>query len=451
MKRIICFLITALLLFSGCNNTLTAETSGQTEMDETNGSSTFTIAGELLTSQSIFVSGNQLFFHDNGYLSYLNFETGKTFVMCPDPLCLHGGDKKVDSECRAITFDDGHESVLVDGNEIWFTAWSYKKRSDGMHDRVLQLRMMDLKTMDLKIYLEDNTIIFREFWRYDGKTYLSYPNQITDEQGRVSYNGGNICRLEKNGKLTVVLESSDNHPYWSIVNVDESGLYVLSSDGVYRTDEEFSYLEPVDEGYSGEIMNGYTYYLEKTDEKQTAKGDTADVEIEEEFSLLDTSATVYRLMRRKLDGNSEPEELYKPVFGMNHTLAMNPKFFYLDHKRGLVYLIPLELSHQGSLLWEEDDPMTMQQMNITKPILTNIYSLTNGKLIELNPDTGETRVVLSDTGSDIVNLFGVKDGKVLAEFKLYNADELIRLKQSGENMSSSMDYRWKGSMELNID
>jgi len=34
---------------------------------------------------------------------------------------------------------------------------------------------------------------------------------------------------------------------------------------------------------------------------------------------------------------------------------------------------------------------------------------------------------------------------------LYNADELIRLKQSGENMSSSMDYRWKGSMELNID
>jgi hypothetical protein len=113
--------------------------------------------------------------------------------------------------------------------------------------------------------------------------------------------------------------------------------------------------------------------------------------------------------------------------------------------------MPLELTHQGSLLWEEDNPMTMQHMNITKPILTNVYSLTNGKLIELNPETGETRVVLSDTGWDIVNLFGVNDGKVLAEFKLYDTEELFPMRETGELTGSSFDYRWKGSMEFNIE
>ena len=444
MKRIFCIVITVLLLLCGCEHALPEKN----DLEENKTS--FTMAGELLTAQASIVSGNRLFFHDNGYLSYLNFETEKTFVMCPDPLCLHDGDKNVESECRAITFSDGHESVLVDGNEIWFHAWAYKKRSDGMYDRVLQLRMMDLETMELKIYLEDNTVIFREFWRYDGKTYLSYPEAVTDEQGRISYTGGNICRLEKNGKLTVVLESVDQLA-WRIANVDESGLYVANINGVYRTDAEFSYLEPVDEGYDGDIMDGYAYYLERTDEKQTSEGDSVDVEIEKEFSRLGTSVSVYRLMRRKLDGTTEPEELYRPVAGMVDTLAMNPKLFFLDKENGLVYLMPLELTHQGSLLWEEDNPLLMQQMNITKPILTNVYSQTNGKLIELNPETGESRVVLKDTGWDIVNLYGVKDGKVLAEFILYDTEELFQMRKNGELSGSSFAYRRKGAMELNID
>ena len=92
-KTFLCAALALMVLLCGCR-----QTSEPISGDESKESS-FTMAGELLTAQASFVSGTRLFFHENGYLSYLNFDTGNTLVLCPDPLCLHDGDKKVDSEC----------------------------------------------------------------------------------------------------------------------------------------------------------------------------------------------------------------------------------------------------------------------------------------------------------------------------------------------------------------
>ncbi len=440
-KRMLAAALLAAMTIAGCG-------SGDIpEKNPVEDAPAFEREGELLAASASFMADGRLYFHDNGYLSYLNLAAGTQNVLCTDPLCLHDGDQYIYSECPAITFETDRGQVLVDGGEVWFTAWGYKERADGMADRFLQLHKLDLESGKKTVYLEESEALTLPFWRYAGETYLSLPSEHTDEKGKITQYGGSICRLEKNGSLTVLLEDPDREN-WRLAGVDESGLYVSGTSGLYRTGKDFSKLEPVPIEGRGIIRGGYVWWLEMTDEKQTAEGDKPDVEIAEEFSVLDGRGHVFRLMRRKLDGSSEAEELYRPVYGLPSTTAPDPSTFWIDPDSGLVYLVPLELSHLGSLLWEEDNPFIIKNMGLTKPIMTNFYTMTGGRLVELNPETGEARDILTGSGADIVNLYGVKDGKVYAEFKLYEPDRLKELKKEGQAQGSRMDYRWKGSMEV---
>jgi len=444
-KAFLCAALAALLL-SGCETNPENNDNIDAPKDRL---IRFEQHGELTASASSYYSNGFLYYHENGYLSYMNVETGATNTLCWDPLCLHD-EQHIYSTCPAITFDDGFLRVLEDDGMVWFTAWDYIERSDGFSDMVYQLRSLDIKTNKLTVYFEKNDVRFFDFWRYNGNTYITMPQVYTDEEGRIYTRGGALCRLEKNGTLTTLMAAEKETDNWTLCAVDENGLYVMNTQTgeCFRTDEQFAHKEAVSGKMNGNLYDGYVYYLERTDNKQTAEGKTVDVEIMEDFSVLDYKTTEYRLMRCAVDGDAEPEELYSPVRMPESNITTETQVFWIDRDNGKIYIVPCDLVWKDYILWEETSPVITQQMQVTKPILTNIFSVTNGRLVELDPETMQTRDILYDTGSDIVDIYAITDGKIAAEFKLYDPAQIRELQERGELQSSRLDYRYNDVIDL---
>jgi len=162
IKKTLCLVLTTLLL-SGCNNQSTVQQQEDTVTSDEQTIS-FIQHGELLTASQSYYENGFLYFHDGQFLSYMNVESGVTNVLCWDPLCLHE-EAYIDSDCKAITFNDGWLRVIADDGMIWFTAIDHVKRSDGYYDMVYQLRCLNAETDELTVYLEKNDIRFFDFCR----------------------------------------------------------------------------------------------------------------------------------------------------------------------------------------------------------------------------------------------------------------------------------------------
>ena len=447
MRKLCYILMLALFLILTACDSQGGEGTGEQTDEGT--SFSFEQHGELLTSSASYYENGFLYYHEDQHLYYMNVETGAADVLCWDPLCLHE-EANIYSTCKAITFDDGWLRVIADDGMIWFTAWDHIPRSDGFSDRVYQLRCLNVETNELTVYFEKNDIQFFDFWRYNGNTYISMPQVYTDEEGRTYTRGGALCRLEKNGSLTTVLAVGDDFDDWKLCSVDKNGLYVKNAQtGAYfRTDETFEPREAVSVSMSGDIYDGYVYYLERTDNKQTVEGKTVDVEIMEDFSVLDGRMTEYCLMRCSIEGDSAPEVVYSPVRMPEANTTSTTRVFWIDRENGKIYIVPCELTWKDYILWEETDTFAMQQMQINKPILTNIFSYTNGRLVVLDLKTMEARDVLCDTGSDIVDIYAITNGKIAAEFSLYDPVRIRELQEKKELQSSHLEYRYNGVMPL---
>jgi len=446
MKRVLILLLTAFLLVS-CGS------DGKDPAETPSGESVPT--GKTLpfaAAENGYYANGMLYYTDHGFVRYVNLDTGEDRVLCYDPLCTHD-DETVTSDCQCIAYHaaDGFTGrVLADGDRIWFLAEEQPGKIPGDFTTYYQLRCIDLDNMSLNVYLRTNEMHIYDFWMYGGEIYLSMPKEETDENGRLHYTGGSIYRLEKNGKLTMVLEDRDGGQY-RLLDSGEDGVYYHAKFGngeLYRASADFSSSETaavLNGVYNIRISGGYVYYMKKNGNSYNIPLDGAAGDFNEEISVRELRGEEYGLYRMKLDGGAE-ETVYPSMPQVRSNSVIDYSTYLIDEENGLIWLAPLEASCTGFGIWEPD--LLMMQMGADgKSILTGVFSETGGRILALDADTLTSAAEYTVPGWDAVDLYAVENGRVMGLFRLTDAEKLKQLHET-EGLNSRWEYDAYGAFIL---
>ena len=459
MKKVFAVLLTALLLVSCSSekqplnfteNPLTDEvpTSPVIRADETL---------PLHASSSAYYADGTIYFAEGGWLKYMPVETGEARVFCFDPLCIHD-ELRLDSDCPAIVYDSSTR-VIVENGVCYFIARHSVQTGAASSEDTWQLRAIDIESSRLRVLYETD-IQFFDFWLLGDTIFLTEPAVVElDEDGKMTYlSGKNIVRLEKNGKTTVMLEDADEL-YPELIGSDGGALYYTSKytgGTVYRTDYGFERSETaatVERGAcSFEIHDGWIYYIRRTGEYFEESGEEIAGEFDEQLSVLSAPAERCELVRQRLNGEGEIETVCASVPMPKLNAQLSNRLFCIDRERNWLYYVPLELSYRGCVVWEippEEAAFYLRfgEMH-DRPVLTKKFSLTGGRLVELDLDTMQARDVLTDCGADIVDLYGVEDGRVWAQFEPYDVEKIEDLRAAGVKSDTRLTYSMIGSEEI---
>lgn len=418
MKKLICVILAILLLLCGCDQNLT-ENPRESEHTDTISENRFT--GDtlpLITAKSGFCSDGYLYFIDSGWLSFTILKSGQTQVLCFDPLCSH---EVITSEttCFALAnINDFESRVLVHDGKVWFTARTLSKTPGGTE--YTQLRSLDLDTMKLEVYLEKNELSITDFWFYGDEIYLSMPTVKEKEDGSIYYAGGSIYRLDKNDRLSTVLEDTEDAQFQLLASGDGCVYYSGKfGDGtVYKTTPDFSYTEAaavLPGVFNIQFYDGYVYYQKRTGNQQTTKCPPLEGEFDENISITDYTHSEVSLCRMKLDGTNKEELVYASMPIARSNVVLNHRNYHIDSETGLIYLVPLEVVCKGYTIWEPDSLMLKMGAS-GKDILTGYFSITNGRLIVVNADTLKVVREYTDLGLDILDIYSIEDGKLMGNF-----------------------------------
>ena len=408
--------MTILLLLCGCDNQIPPE-----RHEDSGNFTTYEWTDEtlpLITAKSGFTSDGYLYFVDNGWLSFTILKTGQTQVLCFDPLCSH---EQITSEttCFALAnINDFESRVLVYDGKVWFTARTFSKTPGGTE--YIQLRSLDLDTMKLEVYLEKNELSITDFWFYGDDIYLSMPAVKEQENGRISYAGGSIYRLDKKDKLTMVLEDTEDVQFQLLAS-GKGCVYYSSKFGdgtVYKATPDFSYTETaavLPSVFNIQFYDDYVYYQRRTNNSQSAECPAVEGDFDENISITNFVHSEVALYRMKLDGSNAEELVYASMPIARSNVVLNHKNYHIDSETGLIYLMPLEVVCKGYTIWEPDS-MMLKMGASGKDILTGYFSITNGRLIVVNADTLEVVREYTDLGLDILDIYSIEDGKLMGNF-----------------------------------
>lgn len=455
MKRLFCFLMTALLLLCGCDNQTTANPPQQ---DDATTDSAFEFTGEVLPlkqAQNAYYADGNLYYCKDSFVRFTILESGHDQVLCFDPLCPHD-DKTLfrDCPCPAVCFQDSLLArVLVDDGKAWFLATVFPGAESDKAVRY-HLRCMDLDSMKTKIYLEKNEMRIWDFWKYGDDIYLLMPTQKTKEDGTLTTSGGDIYRL--NGTKAEIVYASPDGTRTTLLSSGPGSIYFTTEGGTtQQASPDFSVITdakdyPLSLGLNQQIFDGYVYYQKKTGKCIVIDGILTEGDYADEVSTL-VSEGFYEvsLYRQKLGGDGTEELVYASMPEPDY--FKNSCNYYIDKDSGKIYLTPLDPVCVGYTVWEEKASIAAIS-GITKPILTNVFSSTSGRLVAVDTKTLEARDVLSNADVDILDIFAVENGKVMGNLKLNNIDKLIEMKEDFEgrhnSVSSSLKYDYYGSIPL---
>lgn len=361
MRRFILTLTAVLLLLCGCNNE-TPPNQPQTD-DVTHTTNIQMVTSEtlpLITAKSSFNSGGYLYFIDDGWLSFTILASGQTQVLCFDPLCSHE-EKNAETTCSALSnVSDMESRVLVHDGKVWFTAKNLpKKLGDPQY---IQLRSLDLGTMKLEVYLEKNELSIMDFWFWGDDIYLSMPTVKEQENGGIYYEGGSIYRLEKNDKLTLMAEDTDDKQFQLLASGEDCIYYggKFGDGTIYKTTPDFSHTETVavlPNVYHIQFYDDYVYYQRRTGNSQSAECPTVKGDFDENISIISCAQSEVSLYRMKPDGSNTEELVYGFMPTLRSNTVLNYRNFYIDSETGLIYLVPLEVSCKGYTIWKPDSRM----------------------------------------------------------------------------------------------
>ncbi|MBQ4575620.1 MAG: hypothetical protein IJA85_10585 [Clostridia bacterium] len=455
MKKLI-FILTMLILLCGCagnSDKNTTDSDGDAEkIDIAIGGGTL----PLLTAKESGYSTGQVYFSEKSFINYLNIDTGEERILCFDPLCDHNDDPvTTDCECPAYHAVSGFLSrILVDKNRVWFTAEVSASGKPGDFTRYTQLRCIDLDDMSLKVYLEKNEVGIYDFWKYGENFYLCMPSEQMSDNGDRYYAGGSIYRLEKNGKLTLVLEDSQNIQYELLASGEGCIFYrgKFGSGEIYRAKEDFSGSEKV-AALSGvfniRFHDDCIYYMKKTGESYRLEGNAVEGDFDTEISNTFIAGNEYALFRRKIGDDTE-ELVYGSMPQVSSNAVINRCSYYIDAAENMIWLTPLQPSHCGDIIWEQD--LSMMQMGASgKDVLTQIFSSTSGKLVAIDCDTLEVVGEMSGLDYDVMDICVVNNRKLIGQFRLMNVDRLKELNAAGVKMNSRWEHDYYGILELEGD
>ena len=372
----------------------------------------------LISAENAFYSNGYLYFVDHGWLNYTNLKTGQTQVICFDPLCTHDVITS-ETTCSALSNVNDFESrVLVHDGKVWFVAKTLSKTLGA--PIYTQLRSLDLDTMKLEVYLEKNELSITDFWFYGDNIYLSMPVVKEKENGHIFYSGGSIYRLDKNDKLTMSLEDTEDVQF-QLLSSGEGCVYYRGKFGdetVYKTTPDFSYTEVaavLPSVFNVRFYDDYVYYQRQTNNSQRADCPAVEGDFDENISITHCTHSEVSLYRMKLDGTNEEELIYASMPMPRNNVVLNYKNYYIDDETGLIYLVPLEVVCKGYTIWKPDSVMIKMGAS-GKDIQTGYFSITNGRLIVASADTLEVVREFTDLGLDILDIYSVEDGKLMGNF-----------------------------------
>lgn len=399
----------------------------------------------LLSAENGFCSNGYLYFVDLGWLNYTNLKTGQTQVLCFDPLCTHDVITS-ETTCSALANIDNFGSrVLVHDGKVWFTAKTLSKTPGG--PIYTQLHSLDLDTMKLEVYLEKNELFILDFWFYGDDIYLSMPVAKEEGNGNISYVGGSIYRLDKNDKLTMVLEDTENVQFQLLAS-GEGCVYYRGKFGdgmVYKTTPDFSYKEAVavlPSVFNVQFYDDYVYYQRRTQNSQRVECPAVEGDFDENISIISYAHSEVSLYRMKLDGTNEEELVYASMPMPRSNVVLNHKNYYIDGDTGLIYLVPLEVVCKGYTIWKPDS-MMLKMGASGKDILTGYFSITNGRLIVVNANTLEVMREYTDLGIDILDIYSIDNGNLMGNFASINPAVLDE-----KGAGSQKIYEYSGVIEL---
>ena len=372
----------------------------------------------MISAANGFCSNGYFYFVDHGWLNLTNLKTGQTQVLCFDPLCTHD---MITSEttCPALSNVNDFESrVLVHDGKVWFTAKTLSKTPGG--PIYTQLRSLDLDTMKLEVFLEKNELYILDFWFYEDDIYFSMPVVKEQENGNISYVGGSIYRLDKNDKLTMLLEDTEDVQFQLLASGGGCVYYrgKFGDGTVYKTTPDFSHTETaavLPSVFNIQFYDDYVYYQRRTNNSQSTECSAVEGDFDENVSIISYAHSEVSLYRMKLDGTNEEELVYASMPMPRSNVVLNHKNYYIDGDTGLIYLVPLEVVCKGYTIWKPDS-MMLKMGASGKDILTGYFSITNGRLIVVNANTLKVIREYTDLGIDILDIHSVEDGKLMGNF-----------------------------------
>lgn len=445
MRRFILTLTSALLLLCGCENRTTPNKS---QSDAVTNPTTYEWSSEMLpliTAKSGFTSDGYLYFVDNGWLNFTILKTGQTQVLCLDPLCSHE-ERTSEITCFALSnMSDMASRVLVHDGKVWFTATTIPQKLGA--PEYIQIRSLDLDTMKLEVYLEKNELSITDFWFLGDEIYLSMPTVKEQENGGMSYSGGSIYRLNKNDKLTMVLEDTEDIQFQLLAS-GEGCVYYEGKFGdgtIYKTTPDFSYTETVavlPGVFNIQFYNDYVYYQRRTKNSQSAECPAVEGDFDENISIINFAHSEVALYRMKLDGSSTEELVYASMPIPRSNAVLNHRNYHIDSETGLIWLVPLEVSCKGYTIWKPDS-MMLQMGAGGKDILTGYFSVTGGRLIVVNADTLEIVREYTDLGVDVLDIYSIENGQLMGNFA--SIDPAV-LEEKGAG--SQKIYEYSGVIDL---
>ncbi len=446
MKKILAFVL--LLFLNGC----TAEVE---EKNSVSGTEQTEMMEEILpfsAAENACYANGMLYYPDRGFVRYVNLTTGEDRVLCYDPLCSHD-DEDVTADCGCIAYhaEDGFTGrVLAEDGKTWFLAREPISLMPGNTGMYYQIRCIDLENMSLTVYLRENEKMIYDFWLYGDEIYLSMPMEETDDSGRVVYSGGSIYRMEKNGKLTLVLDDTEGNQF-RLLAAGEGCIYYRTMFGggeIYRAASDFSVPETaavLNGVYNIRISGGYVYYMKKTGNSYSIDLEDIDGEFNNDLSRRELRGNEYGLYRMKLDGTAE-ETVYASMPQIKSNSVLDWCTYRVDEEKNLIWLVPLDPSCTGYGIWQPD--LLMMQMGADgTDILTGIFSETGGRILALNADTLTVSEEYRIPGWDLIDLYAVENGRVMGLFRLTDAEKLKILHES-EGLNSYWQYEEYRAAEL---
>lgn len=449
MKKTLCIILMTMMILCSCNQT------PQIGNPDDTAESIFT--GEtipLVRARNAFYADGSLYYCKNNFMRFTMLESGHDQVLCFDPLCSHDDQTLLlDCLCPAVCFQDSLLArVLVDDRKAWFLATVFPEAESEKAVRY-QLRCMDLDSMKTKIYLEKNEMRIWDFWKYGDDIYLLMATPKNREDGTLSTSGGDIYRLD--GTKVELLYASPGGKRASLLGSGPDSLYFTTDGIVQQASPDFSLIADASDylptfGVNQQIYGGYVYYQKKTGNIKSIDGMMTEGDYDENVSTYRSGGYhEAALYRRKIGDDGMEELVYTPMLYPDE--FMKECNYFIDPSNGTIYLVPLDTVCVGYTVWEEKVSVAAA-MGITKPILTNVFSSSNGRLVAVDPVTLEAQDVISDADVDVLDIFAVEGKKVMGKFKLNNIEKLMELKENYDgrhnSVSSSLDYEYYGAVSL---
>ena len=238
MKKTLCTLLAALLLFSGCGDSDTPkDTGGETVVDF----SAITLSDEILTPNrtlTLQYAGGHLYALIGGmggvpgsYLVRYNCTTGRISTVCPDPLCFHENE-----DCPMICIVNWN--ILPNGRVCYAHRYRATHRNEAgtvtKQVNINDLALFDPASGKKKVLYEFDSSYFTGLELYT-EDYRFYPGIEYDEKRELFVTGLYRMNLD-NGDYTLLLEyASDGEGKSFAVTAEMFGIF---GERIYLSDGE---------------------------------------------------------------------------------------------------------------------------------------------------------------------------------------------------------------------